>query len=145
MPWCDLNNRLGDERPARALELYNAGHRTQRLEEQVAFYDSAAEADSFLGWVANDAAWALSTDPNPDQRDPLTAINHAIRACEESRWQFGGFLDTLAVALAADGRFESAVRVAEAALDRVPEAERAEVQLSLDRFKKRECYAPLER
>jgi formylglycine-generating enzyme required for sulfatase activity/WD40 repeat protein len=144
MPWCDLNNRLGDDRAARAMKSYNAAHVTDRLGERATFFDSAAEADSLLGWVANDAAWAYSTDSNPDRRDPLTAINHAIRACEESRWQYWGFLDTLAVALAADGRFESAVRVAEAALARVPEAERAEVQSSLERFKKGEGYEPLE-
>ena len=88
-----------------------------------------------LGWVANDIAWRLATNADPDHRDPILAIIRAIEACEETNWQYWGFLDTLAASLAADGRHETATRVAEAALMRAPEAEKKQLEHALDRYK----------
>ncbi len=47
-----------------------------------------------------------------------------------------GFLDTLAATLAAAGRFESAVRVAKAALERAPENERPQMEYVIGRYLK---------
>jgi len=60
------------------------------------------------------------------------------------KWQHWGFLDTLAAALAADGRYESAVRVAEAALSRAPESQQKELLRTLELYKHGKAYAPFE-
>jgi len=96
----------------------------------------AAAKDSICGWVANDTAWQLSTHPQTEHRDPPLAIVMAIEACEESKWQYWGFLDTLAASLAADGRHETATRVAEAALIRAPQEEKKQVEHVLDRYRR---------
>jgi formylglycine-generating enzyme required for sulfatase activity len=139
--WVELNARLGDPSAGLALASYNLAHQATPICDKITLFFKAMENDSLLGWIANDMAWALSTNSNPDFRDPPVAVTKAIEACEEVKWRYWGFLDTLAAALAADGRYESAVRVAEAALARAPEGERAPIELALGRYKEGKPYA----
>jgi formylglycine-generating enzyme required for sulfatase activity/WD40 repeat protein len=136
-PWAKINSLLGNSRPAEALTLYNAGHLALNKGDSAGLllYQQAAAKDSLCGFVANDTAWQLATNTNPEHRDPPLAIVKAIEACEESKWQHWGFLDTLAAALAADGRHETATRVAEAALMRAPEADKKQLEHALARYR----------
>jgi hypothetical protein len=134
--WVELNLATGNEQAQRALDLYNQGHRIPRTGSSVPLLESARQIDLIMGWVSNDIAWALSTDPDPEQRDPAVAILRAVEACEDAKWQYWGFLDTLAASLAADGRHEAAVRVAEAALARAPVNERPQLEFAIDRYKR---------
>jgi hypothetical protein len=61
-------------------------------------------------------AWTLATHPDDKVRDPARAVMLSERAAEVTGNQDAGVLDTLAAAYAAAGRFDDAVRIAEAAL-----------------------------
>ena len=135
VPWAEVNLLLGNNRPTEAMKFYSSAHSAGGGESDIALLNQAATQDSILGWVATDLAWTLATNADPDHRDPILAIIRAIEACEETNWQYWGFLDTLAASLAADGRHETATRVAEAALLRAPEAEKKQQERALDRYK----------
>jgi tetratricopeptide (TPR) repeat protein len=67
--------------------------------------------------VLNDAAWLLATVSDVSVRDADKAIEFAERACELTGHKNPGFLDTLAAAYAAAGRFDEAAKTAEQAVD----------------------------
>lgn len=130
--WMNINSRLGDRRPAQAMELYSAAHGKERRGHGL--LEQARCIDPLMGWVNNDIAWGLATEPSPEHRDPSVAVRRAVEACQIVKWQYWGFLDTLAAALAASGRHASALRVAKAALERAPENERPQLEYAIDRY-----------
>ena len=69
-------------------------------------------------WVdpMNNIAWLLATRTESRLHDPQEAVRHAERACQLTKHENPGLLDTLAVAYAAAGRFSEAITTAEAAL-----------------------------
>jgi tetratricopeptide (TPR) repeat protein len=74
--------------------------------------------------TCNNLAWLWATCPRAELRDGPRAVEHARTACEATGWQDPGYLDTLAVAYAACGQFEEAVRWQRKAVELAPEAER---------------------
>ena len=60
--------------------------------------------------VYNDRAWLWATCPNAKHRDGRKAVESATQACELTRWNAPGVLDTLAAACAESGDFASAVK-----------------------------------
>jgi hypothetical protein len=74
----------------------------------------AIEHSRFL----NTAAWILSTDPNPELRDPKKALEFAKKACDLTEGKNAPALDTLAVAYAANGDFDSALHWQTQAVER---------------------------
>lgn len=122
--------RMGDRSVPAAYADYEAAKGGQLL----VFYEQARSKDPLLGWACNDLAWALATSPDERHRDPAVAVARAVEACQITKWQYWGFLDTLAAALAAAGRYESAGRVAKAALERAPEDEKAQLEYAIDRY-----------
>ena len=66
----------------------------------------------------NSAAWWLATDPDPKIRDPKKALELAQKACDLSGGKNALALDTLAVAFAANGDFDSALRWLTLAIER---------------------------
>jgi formylglycine-generating enzyme required for sulfatase activity/WD40 repeat protein len=127
--WVNVNLLLGDRRASEAIDMYNAARR-----DGYGLYEQARLLDPLLGWVSNDIAWSLATDQRATHRDPAVAFSRAVEACELAKWQYWGFLDTLSAALAAAGRYESAGRVAKAALERAPEDEKAQLEYAIDRY-----------
>jgi len=71
--------------------------------------------DSVL--LANSLAWILATSWNDDVRDGAEAVKWAKIACRGTKEKNLNFLDTLAAAYAAAGRFDEAVAAAERAVD----------------------------
>ena len=67
--------------------------------------------------VLNDLAWLLATTGDVSAEDANRAVEFARRACELTGYKKPDFLDTLAVAYAAAGRFEDAVNTANQAID----------------------------
>lgn len=70
--------------------------------------------------ILNSHAWFLATCPDVTHRDAARAVQFATKACELSHWKDPQILDTLAAALAEDGRFDEAVRRADEALKLFP-------------------------
>jgi tetratricopeptide (TPR) repeat protein len=65
----------------------------------------------------NNLAWILATDPHPEMRDGLEAVNLASRACALTHQQQPGLIGTLAAACAEAGSFDTAVAAAQKAHD----------------------------
>ena len=98
----------------------------------------AIEHSRFL----NTAAWILATDPDSNLRDPKTALNFAKKACELSDGKNAPALDTLAVAYAANGDFESALRWQAQAIERGANESAEERAGFLQRYKLYEARKP---
>lgn len=64
----------------------------------------------------NNLAWVLATAEDVKFRNPAEAVKLAERACELTGYGQPDLLDTLAVAYAADGRFDQAIKTAEIAI-----------------------------
>jgi Flp pilus assembly protein TadD len=75
----------------------------------------------------NDLAWLLATTGDVTEEDANRAIEYARRACELTGNKEFGFLDTLAAAYAAAGRFPEAVSTAEKALSGAKAARREDL------------------
>ena len=61
-------------------------------------------------------AWLRATCPNASLRNPQGAINDAKKACTITQWKEANSIDTLAVAYAASGDFNSAVKYVQQAM-----------------------------
>jgi tetratricopeptide (TPR) repeat protein len=82
----------------------------------------------------NDMAWSLSTNPNVAARRPAAAVEFAEGAVAMTKRLNPGFLDTLAVAYAAAGRFEEAQETANEALKLAPPDLAGVIRGHLERF-----------
>jgi len=67
--------------------------------------------------ILNNLAWQLATSPDPKSRDATQAVQLALRACEQTRYEKAVFLGTLAAAYAEAGKFDDAVATAQRACD----------------------------
>jgi tetratricopeptide (TPR) repeat protein len=67
--------------------------------------------------LLNNLAWLLATTGDVSVQDANKAVELAKRACELTGYNNPSFLDTLAAACAAAGRFDDAVKTAKQALD----------------------------
>ncbi len=65
----------------------------------------------------NNMAWILATIGDPSANDVNKTIGYAQRACEFTAYNNADYLDTLAVAYAAAGKFNDAIMTAEKALN----------------------------
>jgi tetratricopeptide (TPR) repeat protein len=90
----------------------------------------------------NDLAWLLATAPQAQARDGKRAVEHAARACELSGGKDAAFLQTLAAAHAACGRFDEAVRWMRRALALTPEGQKAAYRARLELFQAGKPYRP---
>ncbi len=88
-----------EKRPAQAIEQYRTALRINP-NEMIA---------------ANNLAWLLATCRDQNLRDGQQAIKLAKQACEASKNQNPGFLDTLAAAYAEVGQYDEAIRTLNAA------------------------------
>ena len=78
-------------------------------------HDWADMTDAQRGQLVS--IWLLAADKNKDIRDPQKALGYALRSCELTDYQKADYVDTLAVAYAADGQFSLAIETARKALD----------------------------
>jgi Flp pilus assembly protein TadD len=84
-------------------------------EGAIAHYRAAMELKPDTPVILNNLARILAMGANPNYRDGAAAVPLAERACRLTGLWNPGYLDTLAAAYAAAGRFEEAVRTAEEA------------------------------
>ena len=94
-----------------ALALLSQGN----AQDAVPYYRKALDLRPNWPEALNDLAWLLATHPSTGLRDGIEAVRLAERACELSHRQEARFLGTLDAAYAEAGRFEEAIRTAEAA------------------------------
>ncbi len=91
--------------------------RQGKLEQGIIhFYEALRIRPDWTG-AMNNFAWFLATCEDDEFRNPAEAVRFAEHACELSNYENPAFLDTLAVAYAAAGRFPEAVATAEKALE----------------------------
>jgi tetratricopeptide (TPR) repeat protein len=90
--------------------------------------------------TCNNLAWLWATSPRPEYRDPARAVEYARKACERTGDREPGYLDTLAVALAAAGRFAEAAEVQRRAVELAPEAEKADYRSRLELYEAGKPY-----
>jgi tetratricopeptide (TPR) repeat protein len=90
----------------------------------------------------NARAWFLATVPDDKLRDGPAAVKLIGQACDLSDWKTGSYLDTLAAASAACGKFDDAVRYEEAALrdKKFAEQSSGEAKARLELYKQGKPY-----
>jgi tetratricopeptide (TPR) repeat protein len=90
----------------------------------------------------NALAWFLATCPDRARRNGREAIPYANRACELTKWNNAGFVDTLAAAYAEIGDFDNAIKYQMDALAKPeqPAGDRKEMERHLVAFKRREPW-----
>ena len=88
-----------------------------RVDDAVAHYRRALEIRPDLATALVDLAWVLATSERAGIRAPDEAVQLAARGVEITGRQDATAMDTLALAYAAAGRYDEAIRTAQAALD----------------------------
>jgi len=110
----------------------------------ISHLEHALRINPDLAEAQNNLAWLLATRPETNGGDPIRAVSLAQRACEQTGNRVAGYLDTLAVAYAAAGRFEDAVTTAQKAIELARAAGQpklaAEIESRLQLYRKGEPY-----
>jgi len=97
--------------PDSAVTLANQGaalFRSQRTVEALASHERAIELAPTLTDALNGLAWLLATAADAEHRDGPRSEALARQACELTNWKNGMMVDTLAAAMAEQGKFEEA-------------------------------------
>jgi len=84
--------------------------------EAIQHYREAIRLKPDFAEAHNNLAWLLATADNPKFRNPAEALTQAQQAVELSHWKEATFIDTLAEAFYASGRYPQAVATQEKAL-----------------------------
>jgi tetratricopeptide (TPR) repeat protein len=107
-------------RPGFADAHFNLGRaytRARRAHDAIAAYRAALAARPDWSACLTNLAWLLGAHPEQEIRDPAGALRAAERAAEVTDKRDPAVLDVLAVAYAANGRFDSAIAAAAQASD----------------------------
>jgi tetratricopeptide (TPR) repeat protein len=104
--YADAHNNLG-------LALARAGHAPEAIEH----YAQALWLQPDFADAYNNLARLLATHAPAERGDVVRAVSLAQRACELTDNRRAGYLDTLAAAYAAAGRFSEAVATAQKAIE----------------------------
>ena len=108
--------RLRPEAPNTHFNLATALETRGRSHEALQHFEETARLRSDWPIPLLKIAWLLATDPDPRLRDPNRALDLVRAAGELPRVPESTLLDTHAAALAAVGRFDEAIQVAEGAV-----------------------------
>ena len=73
-------------------------------------YTHAIRFDAEMAYAYGSRAWIWAACPNPRLRDGKKAVESATQACELTKWNDAGSLDSLAASYAEAGDFDSAVK-----------------------------------
>jgi tetratricopeptide (TPR) repeat protein len=99
---------------------YNLAHdlaQLGRVSEAIVHYEFALRVNPDFDRAQNNLAWLLATRPPTEGGDPVRAVVLAERACKLSGDRMAIYLDTLAAAYAAAGRFNDAIATAGKAVE----------------------------
>jgi tetratricopeptide (TPR) repeat protein len=90
---------------------------TRSVREAIAHYDQALRVKPDYVMAQNNLAWLLATLAPAEGGDPVRAVSLAEQACQRTGDRVAPYLDTLAAAYAAAGRFDNAIATAQKAGD----------------------------
>ena len=99
---------------------YNLGLalvRLGRLPEAMGHWEQALRSKPDYAEAETNLAWLLATLAPADGGDPVRAVTLAERACKLTNNRVAAYLDTLAAAYAAAGRFNDAITTAQKAIE----------------------------
>jgi protein O-mannosyl-transferase len=108
--------RIRPEYAEAQYNLANALSRAGRIKEAIGHYEQALRVNPELADAQNNLAWLLATRLPAEGGDPVRAVALAERACKLTDNRAAPYLDTLAAAYAASGRFDDAVGTAQKAI-----------------------------
>ena len=91
--------------------------RSRQTAEAIEHYRKAIEIEPNYPPAYDSLARILAADADPRVRDTALAVRLAETACEQTGFDDEGYLHTLAVAYAGEGRYEDAVRTAQRAVE----------------------------
>ncbi len=106
------------------------------------WFRAAVKAGPKLPQAFEGLAWFLATRPVSSDAAAQQAVRHATTACQLTAWKDWGCLDTLAVACAAAGDFDTAVGWGEKTVQLAPAECRELLQSRLALYKARKAYRP---
>ena len=86
----------------------------------VHYYESALAKNPDDAATHNNLGWLLATSEDREIRDPARSLAHAQKAVALDGWKEATFIDTLAEALYASGRFHEAVKTQTRAIELDP-------------------------
>jgi len=98
---------------------YNLGVASMRLgklTEAMGHWEQALRDRPDYPEAQNNLAWLMATRTPAEGGDPVRAVTLAERACELTNNRVAAYLDTLAIAYAAAGRFNDAIAAAQKAI-----------------------------
>ena len=87
-----------------------------KRDEAIAGLEALLEKHPNHAATQNNLAWLLATHPDPAMYDPARALKLARQAVAATKEELPGYLDTLAVAEAANGEFEASVKTLDRAI-----------------------------
>lgn len=102
--------------------------------DAIRHYQEALKKAPDSAMAHNNLAWLLATCDDSRYRDPQEALKHAVRAVQLTGWKQPDFIDTLAAALSANGKFKLAAEVEEKAVQLAPQ--NTTFQRNLARYRK---------
>jgi tetratricopeptide (TPR) repeat protein len=91
--------------------------RAGKVHDAIGHFEQALRIEPPWVDVQNGLARLLATLTSAEGGDPVRAVTLAQQACERTRNRVANYLDTLAVAYAAAGRFDAAVDTAQKAIE----------------------------
>ncbi len=126
---------------------YNLGvalKQVGRVPEAIEHWEQAVRVKSDYAEAQRNLAWLLATVAPAEGGDPVRAVTLAQRACELTGSREPTYLDTLAIAYAAAGRFDEAVATAQSAIELARTAGQAqlvgEIESRLELYRSGRAY-----
>ena len=135
--------QLAPKQPEVMNELAMALYGQSKVVEAMALWSDTLELDPNQVYAANSLAWIKATSKDEKFYNPGEALTFARWACELTKYQNPGMLDTLAAALAANGEFDKAAKTAGQAIQIAKSTEQdvqaANIQKHLDLYKNQQA------
>jgi cytochrome c-type biogenesis protein CcmH/NrfG len=126
---------------------YNLGNallQSGQIETAVAHYEQAVRIDPDYPEALDKLAWLLATHSPAESGDPIRAVALAERVCMLTSNRVASYLDTLAAAYAATGRFDDAVSAAQKAIQLAESATQTQlvsrIEMRLELYRANHAY-----